>query len=82
MEIINEEFNIPYYILVEINECLELVSQGECKTMKWENIKALLRLAKVNNRITKEQMDYIIEKYNRENGFIKNRCKGDVIKWI
>lgn len=66
MERINEEFNIPYYIIEEIVEYLELIAQRKCKTMKWENIKSLLKLAKVNNRITKEQMDYIIEKYNRE----------------
>lgn len=66
MEIINEEFNIPYYIFEEINEYLELVAQGKCKAMKWENIKALLKLAKINNRITEEQMYSIIEKYSKE----------------
>lgn len=66
MERINEEFNIPYYIFEEIIEYLELVAQGKCKIMKWENIKALLRLAKINNRITEEQMYSIIEKYSKE----------------
>lgn len=34
--------------------------------MKWENIKALLRMAKVNNRLTEEQVQYIIKTYSRE----------------
>lgn len=66
MERINKDFNVPYYIVEEIVEYIELTAQGYCKTMKWENIKALLRLVKVNNRLTKEQVDFIIEKYNRE----------------
>ncbi len=66
MERINKDFNIPYYIFEEIVEYIELTNQGYCKSMKWENIKALLRLAKVNNRLSNEQVDFIIEKYNRE----------------
>lgn len=34
--------------------------------MKWENIKSLLRLAKINNRLSSEQVNLLIEKYNRE----------------
>ena len=51
MNEINKEFYIPYYIFEEIVEYVELRKQGYCKTMKWENIKALLRLAQVNNRL-------------------------------
>ena len=67
MEKINEEFNIPYYIFGEIVEYIELTAKGHCKTMKWENIKALLGMAKVNNRLTQEQVDLLIKKFCREN---------------
>lgn len=66
MEEIKKDFNVPYYIFEEIVEYIELTNQGHCKSMKWENIKALLRLAKVNNRLSNEQVNFIIEKYNRE----------------
>ncbi len=66
MEEINKDFNVPYYIFEEIVEYIELTAQGHCKCMKWENIKSLLRLAKSNNRLTKEQINFLIEKYNRE----------------
>lgn len=66
MEQINKDFNIPYYIFEEIVEYIELTAQGHCKCMKWENIKALLGLAKVNNRLTQEQVNFIIENFNRE----------------
>lgn len=66
MEEINKDFNVPYYIVEEIVEYIELTNQGYCKSMKWENIKALLRLAKVNNRLSSNQVKFIIEKYNRE----------------
>lgn len=35
--------------------------------MKWENIKALLGMAKVNNRLTEKQVAYLIDKFCREN---------------
>ena len=66
MNTINEEFNIPYYIFEEITEYIELTAKGRCKCMKWENIKALLRLAIVNGRITKEQADFLKDEYCRE----------------
>lgn len=66
MENINKDFNIPYYIFEEIVEYIELTNQGYCKSMKWENIKALLRLAKVNDRLSNEQVNFLIDKYNRE----------------
>lgn len=66
MKKINEDFNVPYYIFEEIVDYIELTAQGHCKCMKWENIKSLLGLAKVNNKLTKEQVNLIIEKYNRE----------------
>ncbi len=66
MEEINKDFNVPYYIFEEIVDYIELTNQGYCKSMKWENIKALLRLAKVNNRLSNSQVEFIIDKYNRE----------------
>ncbi len=66
MENINQEFNIPYYIFEEIVEYIELTSKGYCKSMKWENIKSLLRLAQFNERLTEKQVNIIIEKYSRE----------------
>jgi len=66
MEEINKDFNVPYYIFEEIVEYIELTAQGHCKTMKWENIKSLLRLAQVNKRLTKEQVDFIIKEFSRE----------------
>lgn len=64
MEKINEDFNVPYYIFEEIVEYIEQTAQGRC--MKWENIKALLNCAKVNNKFTQEQVDFLVEKYCRE----------------
>ena len=66
MQEINKNFKIPYYIVEEIVEYIELTNQGHCKTMKWENIESLLGLAKVNDRLSSEQVNFLIEKYNRE----------------
>lgn len=66
MNTINEEFNIPYYIFEEITEYIELTAKGNCKCMKWENIKSLLNLAVVNNRISREQAEFLKAKFSRE----------------
>ena len=66
MEEKNKDFNVPYYIFEEIVEYIELTKQGYSKSMKWENIKALLKLAQANNRLSNEQVSFIIEKYSRE----------------
>ncbi len=66
MEQINKDFDVPYYIFEEIVEYIELTAQGHCKCMKWQNIKSLLGLAKVNNALTQEQVNFIIETYCRE----------------
>lgn len=63
---INYEFNIPFYIFEEIVEYIEQVALGKNKTSKWKNIKALLRLAFVNGRLTKQQVEQLELKYNRE----------------
>ena len=51
MNKINEDFDIPYYIFEEIVEYVEQTAQGHCGSMKWQNIKALLGLAKINKRL-------------------------------
>lgn len=66
MNTINEEFNIPYYIFEEITEYIELTVKVHCKCMKWDNIKSLLNLAVVNKRLTRQQTDYLKEKFYRE----------------
>ena len=66
MEKINEDFNVPYYIFEEIVEYIELTAQGHCKCMKWENIKSLLNLAVINNSLSKQQANFLKEKFCRE----------------
>ena len=63
MEKINEDFNIPYYIFEEIVQYVEHTAKGYSKCMKWENIKSLLRLAQKNERLSEQQVKYIIDKY-------------------
>lgn len=67
MEQINEEFNVPYYIFEEIIEYVELTAKGYFKYMKWENIKSLLRLAVVNDRLTEQQAEFLEKEFCREN---------------
>lgn len=66
MQEINKDFNVPFYIFDEVTQYLELTTQKHCKTAKWNNIKSLLKLAQVNNRLTIEQVEYIINTYCRE----------------
>ena len=66
MEQTNEEFNVPYYIFEEIIEYVELTAKGYCKCMKWGNIRALLRLAVVNNRLTEQQAKFLEKEFCRE----------------
>ena len=66
MNTINEEINIPYYIFEEITEYIELTAKGHCKCMKWENIKSLLNLAVINNRLTKSQAELLQQRFCRE----------------
>ena len=60
------DFNVPYYIVEEIVEYIEQTAKGKGKCMKWENIKALLRLAVRNKRITQKQAEFL------ENRFCRN----------
>ena len=66
MEQINEEFNVPYYIFEEIVEYVELTAKGYSKCMKWENIRSLLRLAVVNERLTEQQAEFLEKEFCRE----------------
>ena len=66
MEKSNNDFDIPFYIFEEIVEYIEQTALGHCKTAKWHNIKALLGLARINNNLTKEQVDFLIKTYCRE----------------
>jgi len=66
MEELKKSTYIPRYVADEIIEYIELTEQGYSKCMKWENIRALLRLAIVNNRITRTQADNIEKTYCRE----------------
>lgn len=66
MKQINEEFTVPYYLFEEIVEYVELTAKGYSKFMKWNNIKALLRLAIANNGLTEEQAKFLENKFNRE----------------
>lgn len=66
MEKINKDFNVPYYIFEEILEYIELTAKGNCKSMKWNNIKSLINLAVLNNRLTKEQAEYLKKTFYRD----------------
>ena len=66
MEQLNEEFNVPYYIFEKIVEYVELTEKGYCRCMKWENIRSLLRLAVVNERLTEEQAEFLEKEFCRE----------------
>ena len=66
MEQLNKEFNVPYYIFEEIIDYVELTAKGYSKCMKWENIRTLLRLAVVNNRLTEQQAKFLEKEFYRE----------------
>lgn len=66
MEQMKKDFCIPYYIFDEIVEYIELTAKGYSKSMKWENIKSLLRLAVVSNSMADEQAKYIEKTFCRE----------------
>lgn len=66
MEQLNKEFNVPYYIFEEIIDYVKLTAKDYCKCMKWENIKSLLRLAVVNDRLTEQQAKFLEKEFCRE----------------
>ena len=63
---INPDFDIPYYIFEEIINYVERTALGHSRCSQWSNIQALLRLAIMNERLTKTQADFLIETYCRE----------------
>lgn len=63
----DKNFDVPYYVVEEIVDYIEQMSKGKSKSMKWENVKALIRLAILNNRLSKEQGEFLIKTYCREN---------------
>ena len=71
MEKITENFIVPNYIAEEILEYIEQTAQGRCRCMKWGNIRALLGLAIINGRITREQADVIEKLFCREKWFFE-----------
>lgn len=66
MEELNKDFSIPYYIFEEIVEYIELTAKGYSKCMKWENIRSLLRLAVLNDRLTNDQAKILEKEFCRE----------------
>lgn len=62
----NEDFTILFYIVEEIISYIEETVLGRCKCMEWDNIKSLLRLAQVNNKLTNTKVQYIMDTYCRE----------------
>lgn len=66
MQEINKDFNVPFYIFDEVTQYLELTAQGRCRSSQWQNLKSLLKLAQVNNKLSSEQVKYIINTYCRE----------------
>lgn len=53
------DFEVPDYVLSEIEEYYK---KGK-PTTKWSNVVALMNLAKVNNRLTQKQIEYLKVKY-------------------
>ena len=66
MQITNPNFDIPFYILEQIAEYLELTAKGYKEPRRFEKLKMSLNMAKMNGRLSQEQVDLIMEKYNRE----------------
>ena len=55
----NEDFNIPYYIFEQL---VSYIENGK-SIIEWENIKVLFKIARLNNRLTKEQIEFLEKKY-------------------
>jgi len=55
----DNSFEVPNYVLSEIDEYYR---KGKPIT-KWSNVIALMNLAKMNNRLTEEQIEYLTIKF-------------------
>ena len=62
----DENFDVPYYVMEEIVDYIEQTAKGNSKSMKWDNVKAIIRLALINNRLSEEQADFLIKNFYRE----------------
>ena len=62
----DRNFDIPYYVFEEIVSYIEETAKGSSKCIKWSNVKALIRLAILNNRLSKEQGNFLINTFCRE----------------
>ena len=62
------QLNFPFITksFEEIVEYIEQTTKGRCRCMKWENIKSLLKSAQVNNRLSEQQVEFLIKTYCRE----------------
>ena len=59
MDKINPEFDIPHYIFEEFIKYY----RKDKSIIVWSNLEALLNLAKVNGRLTEEQVNFLKEHY-------------------
>lgn len=66
MKQFNNDFFIPYYIFEEIVEYIEDTAKGNPRTSKWDNIKALLNLAVINDSLSKNEAEFLKNEFNRE----------------
>jgi len=57
MKILEDDFNIPRYLLEDI---LEYVGNGK-PSSKWPNLYTLIRVAENNNRFTNKQAETLID---------------------
>ena len=64
MQNINPDFNIPYYVFEEIVNYIE--SSTKEQLYNWQQVERILKLAVANKRLTKQQCDFLINKYSRE----------------
>ena len=61
------EFEIPDYIKQEIDEYITNIKDKKGVSGKWLNIRTLLRVAMVNNKLTYDQVTLIEEKIRSAN---------------
>ena len=59
LSILNAYINFKLSKVSNSRDYVELSAKGYSKYMKWENIKSLLRLAVISNRLTKEQAQFL-----------------------
>ena len=55
-------YDVPQYIIDEVNDYIYDVKNKKNRCMKLENIKSLIGLAVLNKRITRNQVMHILNK--------------------